>query len=58
MNCAMLDLVPFPAAQNAPTNLAGVHALVGDEGLGVVLELVGVVPELVGVADGDSEGVE
>jgi hypothetical protein len=32
--------VPFPAAQNVPTNLASVHALVGDEGLGVVLELV------------------
>jgi hypothetical protein len=46
----MLDLVPFPAAQNAPTNLAGVHALVSDEGLGVVLELVG-------VAEGDRERV-
>ena len=57
MNCAMLDLVPFPAAQNVPTNLAGVHALISDEGLGVVLELVGVVPELVGVAEGDSERV-
>jgi hypothetical protein len=46
----MLDLVPFPAVQNAPTNLSGVHALIGDEGLGVVLELVG-------VAEGDSERV-
>jgi hypothetical protein len=42
MNFAMLDVIPFPAAQNAPTNLASVHALVGDEGLGVVLELVGI----------------
>ena len=37
MNFAMLDVIPFPAAQNAPTNLASVHALVGDEGLDVVL---------------------
>ena len=42
MNFAMLDAVPFPAAQKCPTNLASVHALVGNEGLGVVLELVGV----------------
>jgi hypothetical protein len=40
MNFAMLDAVPFPTAQNCPTNLASVHALVGNEGLGVVLELV------------------
>jgi hypothetical protein len=47
----------IPAALNAPTDLAGVHALVCDEGLGVVLELVDVVLELVGVAEGDSEHV-
>ncbi|KAH8642726.1 ribosomal protein L2 [Alternaria alternata] len=40
----------IPAALNAPTDLAGLHALDGDEGLGVVLELVG-------VAEGDSERV-
>ena len=42
MNLAMLDIIPVVAAQGISTDLASVHALVGDEGLGVLLELVGV----------------
>jgi hypothetical protein len=40
MNFAVLAIVPVSAARNYPTNLASVHALVGDEGLGVVPVLV------------------
>jgi hypothetical protein len=33
-------MIPSLAAQEIPTDLASIHALVGDEGLGVLLELV------------------
>jgi hypothetical protein len=40
MNFAVLEMIPSLAAQEIPTDLASIHALVGDEGLGVLLELV------------------
>ena len=41
MNFAMLVLHILPLRHAVPTDLASVHALVGDEGLGLVLEPVG-----------------
>ena len=42
MNCVLLVTSPSLLVLCGDTDLASVHALVGDEGLGVVLELVGV----------------